>query len=69
MTITKEELDFIIRGLDIQELRYLDDHHIYKRDGNEPAAQDCLDHFHRVYQLRQKLIEFSHDCGTEIALI
>ena len=67
MKLTQEELDFIIRGLDSQETRYLEDRKKYIAQNNLEAAQDCLDYFHRVYKLRQRLIENRHEDGTDVA--
>ena len=66
MTLTQEDLNFIIRGLETQEVRYMDDYHKYRVQDNQEAAQDCLDHFHRVYKLRQRIVEISQN-GTDVA--
>lgn len=66
MTLSQKDLDLILIGLDKLEGRYLDDYHKYRIQGNQPAAQDCLDYFHYVYQLRQELIDVSQN-GTDVA--
>ena len=68
MTITQEELNFILRGLDLIETRYLDDYAHYRVQDNQEAADDCIEHFRRVLKLSDRLEENNHP-GTELHIV
>lgn len=63
MTLTHEELQFLIRGLDHLGNRYMEDYRLYHKQDNDEAANDCLDYFHRVMELQRNLIALSQN-GT-----
>ena len=57
--VSQEELDFIIAGLDELEDRYVGDYHTYCKQDNDEAANDSLDYFRRVFDLKKRLREFN----------